>query len=66
MYRTDKWIVQLISVEIEDLEIAAELMLTSKQDIASTTAENFPLPTLGPKLLAVHNELIRGRDFFLL
>jgi hypothetical protein len=66
MHRTDEWILQLTPVEIEELEAAADHILNSNQDIASTTAENFPLPTLGPKLLALRKELIRGRGFFLL
>ncbi len=44
MYRTDEWIVQLTSAEIAELEAAAELLLTSNQNIASITAEYFPLP----------------------
>ncbi|CAF2920174.1 unnamed protein product [Rotaria sp. Silwood2] len=66
MYRTNEWIVQLTPIEIAELEAATESMITSKQDIDSITAENFPLPTLGLKLLALRQELIRGRGFFLL
>jgi hypothetical protein len=56
----------LSCVEIVELEAASEYLLNSKQDIASTTAEHFSLPTLGPKLLALRKELIHGRGFFLL
>jgi hypothetical protein len=57
---------QLTPLEIAELEAAAESMFASEQNIASATAENFLLPTLGPKLLALRKELIHGRGFFLL
>jgi hypothetical protein len=57
---------QLTPLEIAELEAAAESMFASEQNIASATTENFLLPTLGPKLLALRKELIHGRGFFLL
>jgi hypothetical protein len=66
MHRTDEWITHLTPVEIVELEAATKSVLTSKQDIASLTAEKIPLPTLGPKLLALREELIHGRGFSLL
>jgi len=66
MHRTDEWIKHLTPVEIAELEAATKSLLTSKQDIVSLTGEKFPLPTLGPKLLALREELIHGRGFSLL
>ena len=63
---TNEWIVKLTPVEISELEKAAEPLLTSQQNIASLTAANFPLPTLGPKLTSIRKELITGRGFSLL
>jgi hypothetical protein len=64
--RTDEWIAQLSSVEIAELEAAAETILNSQQEIAALTARDFPLPTLGPKLLVLRHELIHGRGFSLI
>jgi hypothetical protein len=64
--RKDEWIIQLTPAEITELETAAEAVLSSRQNIATLTSENFPLPTLGPKLIDLRKELILGRGFSLL
>ncbi|CAF0761089.1 unnamed protein product [Adineta steineri] len=66
MHRTEEWILQLSFIDIAELEAATESYITSKHNIAFTTAENFPLPTLSSKLLTLRKELIHGRGFFLL
>lgn len=66
MNRTNEWTLHLTPEEILELEAAYEHLLASKQDITETTPENFPLPTLAPKLLTLRKELIHGRGFFLL
>jgi len=63
--RSGEWIHKLTSTEIAELEKAAEPLLASGKNIASLTATDFPLPTLGPKLLVLREELIRGRGFAL-
>jgi len=64
--KAGSWINKLTSTEISELEKAAESLLKSQQNIASLTATNFPLPTLGPKLTALRKELITGQGFTLL
>lgn len=53
-------------LDIEELETAAKSLLASQLDIVDITVEQFPLPTLGPKLLTLRQELIHGRGFFIL
>ena len=60
------WLAELNTNEIAELEKAAEPLLASNQNIAALTAADFPLPTLGPKLKALQQELIHGRGFSLL
>ncbi|CAF3671955.1 unnamed protein product [Rotaria socialis] len=64
--RENDWIVKLTSIDIAELEEAAESLLNLQQNVASVTTEQFPLPTLGSKLLAFREELINGRGFFIL
>lgn len=63
--RKSEWMMELQPVEIAELEKAAEPWLYSDQNIASLTAEKFPLPALGPKLILLRDELIHGRGFAL-
>ena len=63
--RKSEWTIELTSTEITELEKAAEPLVNSEQNIGSLTASGFPLPTLGAKLLALREELIHGRGFFL-
>ncbi len=62
----DKWIKKLSPVEIEELEKAAEPILASGQNIATLKSKDFPLPTLGVRLMELREELIHGRGFALL
>jgi len=61
-----EWTKELTPVEIGELEKAAETILASGKNIASLSAKDFPLPTLGPKLTAMREELIHGRGFALI
>ncbi|HXB10945.1 MAG TPA: TauD/TfdA family dioxygenase [Bacteroidia bacterium] len=62
----DKWVRKFTASEIKELEKAAEPILASGQNIAALTSKDFPLPTLGPELIALREELIHGRGFALL
>ena len=65
--RTEAWQMHLTPAEITELEVAAGTFLaTPSAQIATMTKQDFPLPTLGPTLLALRQELIRGRGFALL
>ena len=66
MQQTDQWVTSLTLGEIAEVEAATGPLLNSHQEIAVLTAQHFPLPTLGPKLLVLREELIHGRGFFLI
>jgi len=64
--RKDEWTLELSKSEIVELECATRKVLESDSKLGSMTAEDFPLPTLGPKLISIRKELILGRGFVLL
>ncbi|HZV03320.1 MAG TPA: TauD/TfdA family dioxygenase [Planctomycetota bacterium] len=67
--RTD-WIVELAPGQIAELEAAARPFVASGDAALTALAHldpsRFPLPTLGPLLVSLREELLRGRGFFLL
>jgi Taurine catabolism dioxygenase TauD, TfdA family len=66
--RTD-WIARLSESEIAEVEIAAEKLAAltkSSLDLTSTSTDDFPLPTLGPRLGDLLNEMLNGRGFVLI
>lgn len=64
--RTD-WQMPLDPAEIDEVETATKALASREADIASITAGDFPLPTLGPRLRArVADEVLNGRGFLLL
>lgn len=62
---SDRWIHHLNDEELRELEHAAQHALASHPDIAAIRRENFVLPTLGPRLARLHDELIHGSGFAL-
>src|ERR1700722_15789771 len=64
--RQKEWFTMLSDNEIMELEAAAAIWNAKNRNIATITMEDFPLPTLGPKLLKIREELIHGRGFALL
>jgi len=63
--RTD-WIEHVSEAEIAELESAARQLAKSAGDLSSITAEDFPLPTLGPRLRLLLEEVLSGRGFVLI
>jgi len=62
-----QWRWQLTNNEVAELISAAERYVDgSEADIESILAGPFPLPTLGPKLLALRKRLTHGRGFELI
>ena len=57
------WLTQLIPCEINELENAANNFIQSSVDISAISAQNFPLPILGPRLAELRNTLINGISF---
>jgi hypothetical protein len=62
--RPEEWTYQLSTTELG--EIAAATAACAGRDIASITRADFPLPTLGPILERMRDELLHGRGFVLL
>ena len=59
----DRWLVQLTSGEIAELEQAAHAFLASTKEIGEITKEKFPLPNFGAHLAALKQTLIAGIGF---
>ena len=64
MRRTQDWIYTLSAVEIAEIETA--LAGVRAREIETLRREDFPLPGLGPKLLAMRAEILNGRGFVLM
>jgi hypothetical protein len=62
----DDWIGVLSPAEIGELELAARSVAERGVPLAQLTAADFPLPTLGPRLVALRGALLHGRGFALL
>jgi hypothetical protein len=65
--RTD-WIEHLSKAEVAEVESAAKRLAESAEasvGLTSITAEDFPLPTLGPRLHRLLDEVLSGRGFVL-
>ncbi|HEV8388449.1 MAG TPA: TauD/TfdA family dioxygenase [Dongiaceae bacterium] len=63
----DDWLMPLASAEIEEIERATAALIARDADIATITAQNFPLPLLGARLKArARDEVLNGRGFLLL
>jgi Taurine catabolism dioxygenase TauD, TfdA family len=63
------WIERLSAVEIAEVEIATrELVELAKSslDLTSIRSDNFPLPTLAPRLRRLLDEVLQGRGFVLI
>ena len=62
----DDWIVPLSDTEIEEIELAVQPLIDAEIPIPSIRQQDFPLPTLGPRLRRILDELLTGRGFVLL
>jgi len=57
------WLVRLAADDVAEVEAALAAALAGGRDIATLSAADFPLPTLGPRLLAWRGEILDGRGF---
>ena len=64
MAKASDWALTLNEAQIAELEAAAEAVL--ERDIAGLTRADLPLPTLGPVLDEIRNDVVDGRGFTLL
>ena len=68
--RTD-WIERLSEAEVDEIRRAAgelekSLRKSATVELASLRAKHFPLPTLGPRLRGMLDEVLNGRGFVLI
>ena len=61
-----QWLTHLTADEISELETAAEPLISPDFNIGTMTEADFELPTLGPKLAGLRQELLQGRGFAVL
>jgi hypothetical protein len=61
-----EWIEHLSETEIAEIHRASERLATAEVDIPAIRPEDFPLPTLGPRLRRILEEILVGRGFVLL
>jgi hypothetical protein len=64
--RPDEWIYQLSNVELAEVATASASVQSRGLDIADIRRVDFPLPTLGPTLDELRNEVLNGRGFVLI
>jgi hypothetical protein len=60
------WIEHLSEAEVAEIDRAAGQLADAECDIPSIRKEHFPLPSLGPRLRLILDELLNGRGFVLL
>ncbi len=64
--REAEWSYHLSPSEIAEIEAALKSVQTRGLDVAEIRREDFPLPTLGPVLDRLRDEVLEGRGFVLL
>jgi hypothetical protein len=64
--REAEWSYRLSPDETAEIESATRMVMASGMDIAAIRREHFPLPTLGPVLDRLRDDVVNGRGFVLL
>ena len=60
------WIEQLSAAEIAEIDAVSARLANAAVDIASIRRQDFPLPTVGPRLRRILEDVLSGRGFVLL
>jgi hypothetical protein len=60
------WIYELGVGEVAEIEAVMKPLAEQEIEISSITQNDFSLPTLGPKLLAIRDDVTKGRGFALM
>jgi hypothetical protein len=60
------WVERFSAVEIAEVESATRDLANSSIDLPSISSDDFPLPTLGPRLHDLLDEVLSGRGFLLI
>ena len=66
MAASSEWIENLSQSEIAEIETTSQRSVCAKKDISSIRKEDFPLPTLGPRLCRILDDVLNGGGFALL
>jgi hypothetical protein len=61
-----RWTEHLSPAEVDELDAAVQHAFSVSDDFLAIGKAQFPLPTLGPRLKVIEQELIDGRGFVLL
>src|ERR1019366_5860051 len=64
--RPGEWTCHLLATEIDEIEAATATVRRRSMDIATIRPPDFPLPTLGPVLDRLRDDVLNGRGFVLL
>lgn len=64
--RRSDWLEYLSSTEVAEVERAVKRLGAQRRDIVTISSEDFPLPTLAPRLRRLLDEVLNGRGFVLL
>jgi len=56
----ERWLIMLTAAEIAELEAAGDAFLSLGKDVGEISAEDFPLPTLGLRLVELRRQLLHG------
>ena len=64
--READWSYRLSAAEVAELETALRAVQARDLDVAAISRQDFPLPTLGPVLDRLCNDVLNGRGFVLL
>jgi hypothetical protein len=62
----DSYIVELTDAHVAELDAALATAEAQTDDVLDVSREHFPLPTLGPELARITDELINGRGMVLI
>ena len=63
---SSNWRERLSGAEIAEVESATRELTDSSIDLTSITSDHFPLPTLGPRLRDLLDQVLNGRGFVLI
>jgi hypothetical protein len=66
MATSREWVEELSQAEVAEVEAAARPLVDGGRPIPSLGADDFPLPTLRPRLRRILDEVLNGRGFALL
>jgi hypothetical protein len=66
MANRSEWVESLSPAELAEIESASRRLALTEADWATLTRDDFPLPTLSPRLTRILDEVLEGRGFVLL